>query len=229
MTGRSASRAPVLATGLAALVVLAVLAACSPTVSPPPSAPPAEAELANVAVACGSIEPAECRFVAARILAALPEERRAPFAIQITLGSCVADPCPRSLGARSGAAVIEYPNGGQPMHARLEGPPVNPLIAFDPEIPPYSGPIAPSSPRVGGPGPVEFEVGHCGLRHIVDFDGSFWVMVGQVDVENGQALSNQERGVITLVGPNQAEYRGTADFVVRLARFPGTKRFFLCD
>lgn len=211
------------------LAAVVLLAACEPSISPTPTVAPPEAGPANVALACANIETAECQFVAARILAALPEGRRGPFAIQITLAGCVAEPCPRSLGARSGGAVIEYPNGGQPLLARLEGPPVNPLIAFDPEIPPYSGPIAPSSPRVAGPGPVEFMVGHCGLRHIVDFDGSFWVVVGQVDVESGQAINNQERGVITLLGPNQAEYRGTADFVVRLARFPGTKRFFLCD
>lgn len=211
------------------LVAVVLLAACSPAPSPAPTGAPPEAGPANVAVACGNIENAECQFVAARILAALPEGRRGPFAIQIMLGGCVADPCPESLGARSGGAVIEYPNGGQPIIARLEGPPINPGIAFDPEIPPYSDPIAPSSARVGGPGPVEFEVGHCGLRHVVDFDGAFWVMVGPVDVDNGQALNNQERGVIALLGPNLAEYRGTAGFAVRLARFPGMKRFFLCD
>ena len=32
-----------------------------------------------------------------------------------------------------------------------------------------------------------------------------------------------------LLGPNLAEYTGTPGFTVQLARWPGPKRFFLCD
>lgn len=223
MIGRSASGAALFAAALLAL------AACNPSVTPAPTPTPPEAGPANIAVACGNIELGECRFVAARIVDALPEGRKNPFSIQITLSRCELGPCPRSLGARTGQVLVEYPNGGDAILGRVEGPPAAPEITFDPEPPPYSDPITPSSARVAGPGPLEFEVGHCGLRHVVDFDGSFWVPVGEFDVESGQALNNQERGVMTLLGANVAEYRGTANFVVRLARFPGTKRFFLCD
>lgn len=171
---------------------------------------------------------AECRRVAARIVEALPPERGAPFAIEIHLFRCADDSpaCAKSLLARRGRAIVEYPNGGEPMAFSLAGTPAAPLIELDEST--WSGPIQPSSPRAGGPGPFLFDSGHCGLLHMVDFDGSFWVPVGEVPGD-GQALGNQERGTITLVGPNLAEYNGTAPFEVRLARFPGAKQVFLCD
>jgi hypothetical protein len=178
-------------------------------------------------VSCVNIEPAECRFVAERIAATLPEGRRAPFSIQIRLAGCANDgPCVRSLTARAGSAVIEYPNGGQAIDLSLLGPPADPRM--EPIDNPRTDPIQPKSPRVNGPGPFEFEVGHCGLSHLVDFDGSFWVLSGEVN-ERAQAFFNSERGVIRLVDRNVAEYRGTDNALINLARFPGAKRFFQCD
>ena len=63
---------------------------------------------------------------------------------------------------------------------------------------------------------------------VVDFDGSFWLPVGQVDGE-ASVIVNGESGEMRLLGPNIAEYRNGDGFVARLARFPGAKRIFLCD
>jgi hypothetical protein len=201
------------------------MAGCGPTVT---SLEPTAAEVAGATVvSCVNIGLAECHFVAERIATSLPEGRRAPFSIQVRLVGCANDgPCPRTLAARAGTAVIEYANGGQAIDLHLQGPPGDPRMERFEN--PRTEPVQPSSLRVNGPGPFEFEVGHCGLGHSVDFDGSFWVLSGQVN-ERAQAVFNPERGVINLVDRNVAEYRGTDDAPIRLARFPGAKRLFLCD
>jgi hypothetical protein len=91
----------------------------------------------------------------------------------------------------------------------------------------WSGPIQPRSERVGGPGPIAFEVGHCGLSHVVDFDGSFWIPVGQLDGD-ASVVINGESGHMALVGPNLAVYQGANGFSAQLARFPGPKHLWLC-
>ena len=189
---------------------------------------PTATEVAGATVVgCVNIDLAECRLVAERISATLPEGRRAPFSIQIRLAGCVNDgPCLRSLAARAGTAVIEYANGGQAVDLGLQGPPAEPRI--EPFENPRTEPIQPSSPRVNGPGPFEFEVGHCGLSHSVDFDGSFWVLSGEIN-ERALAYFNAERGTMRLLDRNVAEYLGADNLRFRLARFPGAKRFLLCD
>ncbi len=178
-------------------------------------------------VGCGSIEAAECRFVAEQIGAGLPAFRGRPFTIEITLFGCENQAaCPKTLAFRDGMAVVEYADGGDPIQLTLHGPPEQPQIAVDANTA-WSGLIQPSSPRVLGPGPVPFEVGHCGLSHVIDFDGSFWVPVGQFDGD-ASVVINSEPGQMALVGPNLAVYQGAAGFSVQLARFPGAKHFFLC-
>ena len=71
------------------------------------------------------------------------------------------------------------------------------------------------------------EVGHCGLLHVVDFDGSFWVLVGDAPGDH-PALDGSETGSIRLIGQDRAEYAGSLDATIGLARFPGAKRFPLC-
>ena len=61
---------------------------------------------------------------------------------------------------------------------------------------------------------------------MIDFDGSLWVPVGQVDGDSPAAI-NQESGQIKLLGANRAEYRGPS-LIVTLARYPGPKFFWLC-
>jgi hypothetical protein len=161
------------------------------------------------------------------VVAVLPAEREPAFSIQVQLFGCANDgPCPRTLGVREGRAIVDYADGGEPIQLSLAGPPQAPRIAAQQGS--WSGLVEPSSPRVNGFGPFPFELGHCGLSHVVDFDGSFWVPVGQVDGD-APGLINSERGRILLVAPNLAQYQGPAGFTAQLARFPGPRHFWLCD
>jgi hypothetical protein len=211
-----------IAAGLAALV----LGACGTSTSTPaPTEAPAPAGLV---VGCMSIEANECRFVAEQVVAAMPAARGRPFAVEITLFPCDGGgACVRTLAAREGRAIVEYADGGEPIDVRLGGPPQNPTVAIQ-ENHFWSGTVQPTSARVNGPGPFPFDLGHCGLSHVVDFDGSFWVPIGQVDGE-APGIINSESGQMLLLAPNLAQYRGATGFSAQLARFPGPKRFFLCD
>lgn len=208
--------APSLASGASASAVAA--ASPSPTEAPP---------RAELVIGCMSIEAAECQFVAERIVGNLPADRGAPFAIEIQLFRCEqAAACPRTLGARTGKAVVEFTDGKEPMDLSLDGPPINPQIAVMDGF--YLGPNDASSPRANGPGPFAFELGHCGLSHVIDFDGSYWVPVGPIDGDH-PAIMNAEPGQIRLVLPGLAEFRGQSGFAAQLARFPGPKYFWGCD
>ena len=211
------------------VALLLVLAGCAPapTGAPPSLGPEAQGPLGKPqAIGCTDIEAGECVVVAAGIVAMLPKEHGTPFSIQIRLSRCADDaPCPRTLAIRRGTVTIVYRDGSEPIIMSIAGPPQAPATEVMDSA--WSGLIQPTSGRVNGPGPFIFDVGHCGLTHVVDFDGSFWVPVGEVD-GNGNALINSEQGTMRLTGFNLAEYRGTADFSVTLARWPGPKRFFLC-
>ncbi len=211
------------------MVLGVALAACSPTTSPAPSAPTVtdEAVLQGLVLGCISIEEGECLLVAEHAAAALPAARGPAFSIQVQLFGCAnAAPCPRTLAAREGRATVEYAGGGDPIPLSVAGPPQSPNVQLGEGT--WSEPVQASSPRVGGIGPFPFELGHCGLSHVVDFDGSFWLPLGQVDGD-ASGMINAERGQMLLLGPNVAQFQGESGFIAQLARFPGAKRFWLCD
>ena len=187
-----------------------------------------EAPRQELVVGCISIDDAECRFLAQAIVAGLPAERGGPFAVEIQLYPCENQnaPCPRSLSARVGKAVVEFTDGEEPLDLSLKGPPLVPTI--EPQDAFYLGLANPSSPRVVGPGPFPFDIGHCGISHVIDFDGSFWLPIGPVDGDH-PTIVNAESGSIRLIGANLAEFRGASGFTVQLARFPGPKHFWGCD
>jgi hypothetical protein len=176
---------------------------------------------------CLGIEPGECEALARQVLGMVPKARGAPFAVLVHLYGCPKeDPCPRTLDVREAVVTTEYADGGEPVLFSAMGPARNPR--FRGLEMRQNRLVDPSSPRVAGVGPFPFEVGHCGLTWQVDFDGSFWLPVGQVDGE-ASVIVNSETGEMRLLGPNIAEYRNDDGFVARLARFPGAKRIFLCD
>lgn len=188
--------------------VLLMVAACTPSVAPTPaSAGPTQEPLRpELVVGCVGIDRAECRFVAEQVVAVLPAERGPAFTVQIELSGCANDgPCPRTLAVREGRAIVDFTDGGDPIQLSLAGPPPAPRIAVVRGF--WSGLIRPASPRVAGFGPFPFELGHCGLTHIVDFDGSFWVPTGQVD-DGAPGIINAESGQMLLLAPNLARYQG---------------------
>ena len=206
--------------------------AATPTSAAPSAAatpaPSQGAEPQALVVGCISIDDAECQFLARPIVAVLPPERGPAFAVEIQLYPCEVPeaPCPRTLDARRGKAVVEFLDREEPLELSLEGPALTPKIA--PQDAFYLGLTDPSSPRVAGPGPFPYEMGHCGVTHVIDFDGSFWLPIGQVDGDH-PTIINAESGTMRLLGPNLAEFRGDSGFTVQLARFPGPKHFWGCD
>ena len=231
--GASRSRAPVLAA-----LVACIAGACGIAVPPSPS--PGGAEVTDVpvvppsradAVACVSINPVECAAVVARLLALLPPERGNPFAIQVRLSRCpeAAEACAESLADRQGIVVAEYADEGTPLEYSLGGTPATPAIEQleGQGAGAWTDPIQPGSPEVEGSGPFTLEIGHCGLLHSVDFDASFWVLVGRADGDH-PAMTGAETGSITLLGPAGARYLGGRQVTFDLVRFPGARRFHPC-
>jgi hypothetical protein len=198
------------------------------TVTQAPAATPEPPPTRELVVGCISVDDAECRFLAQQIVAVLPAERGPAFAVEIQLYACENPnaPCPKTLAARPGKAVVEFTDGGEPIDLTLKAPPLTPEIT--PQAGFYLGLTHPSSPRVVGGGPFPFEIGHCGVSHVIDFDGSFWVPIGQVDGDH-PTIINAESGRMRLIAPNLAEFRGDSGFTVQLARFPGPKHFWGCD
>lgn len=199
----------------------------TPPAEPSPTPSPTAEPLIPAAhvIACVGIQEAECLAVAGRVRAALPVERGAPFSIEITLYGCEQPPCAGSLAAQDGYAQVDWPGPLEPVRLTLGGPPEDPVIGIDTMT--WTQPLQPSSERVLGPGPIPFELGHCGLLWQVDFDGSFWVPLGVID-GNAAALIGGDRGHISLVEPNTAEFRAQNGFVASLVRYPGPKRVWPC-
>ena len=208
-----------------ALAIAALLSGCGITSTPAPTSADVSV-VEGVVIGCIGFEQMECEAVALQILRAVPPERGAPFSMALQLYEC-RNPgaCAKSLRARDGQATIEYANGGEPIMLGLSGPPAP--ARLQPIDAAWSGLQQPRSERVDGRGPFDLELGHCGLTWQVDFDGSFWVPVGQVDGDH-PALINADTGLILLVGPNLAVYSNSSGFTVGLQRFPGPKHVFLC-
>jgi hypothetical protein len=211
---------------LRALAVLAVLVgACSPTTSATPATSQGAADPAPV-LGCLGIGAAECQLVVDHLLPQLPEGRGRPFAVAVYATCPNEAPCPPGLAVRDGSITVEYADAGNPLQFFVDGPAFSP--AFGPVNTTWSGLIQPSSGHVAGPGPFPFELGHCGLLWQVDFDGSFWLPIGEIDADAPE-LINQDTGQMRLLDLNLAEYRSANGFVATLARYPGPKHVWLCD
>lgn len=102
--------------------------------------------------------------------------------------------------------------------------------------PPSSSPAASetSSPAMSASiefgKPFTYGVGHCGLRHIVEFDGSYW----DVDPstvggdENARFGTNSDVGIMTLVAADEAVYHSSRGGDATLRRHFGRPEFGPC-
>jgi hypothetical protein len=211
--------------GVALALGALMLAGCATTATPAPTTGDVSV-VEGVVIGCISFEQTECEAVATQVLRALPPARGMPFSMALQLFDCQnGGACAKSLRARDGQATVEYANGGEPILLGLAGPPES--ATLQPIDAAWSGLQQPGSVRVVGRGPFELQLGHCGLNWQVDFDGSFWVPVGQVD-GGASAIVNAESGQILLLGPNLAVFSDSRGFTAGLQRFPGLKRVFLC-
>jgi hypothetical protein len=74
-----------------------------------------------------------------------------------------------------------------------------------------------------------FEVPHCGLDWLVDFDGSFWEPVYAMPDSKPDYAINSDIGTITLIGPDDARYVSSTDEQISLFRVDGPIVRQLCD
>ncbi|MGZ5290376.1 MAG: hypothetical protein ACXWE5_12925, partial [Actinomycetota bacterium] len=68
-----------------------------------------------------------------------------------------------------------------------------------------------------------FEVGHCGLAHITDFDGSFWkpILRHPIGPDSPSVLINGDRGIIRMSDREHAVYTASTGQEVALLRVEG--------
>jgi hypothetical protein len=193
---------------------------CGSTTEPTPGEPNAP-----LIVGCVGIAAWECQAIAEHVLSALPAARGQPFTIQVWVSDCDGPAC--GPGNVNGQATAEWVDGGAPVLVRFTGPPDGAeLDLVDDAV--WSGVVQPTSKRVAPGAVVPFTPGHCGLLHVVDFDGSFWVPIGELDFDLPETI-NAAAGQMQLVGPNRAQFASGGKLVATLARFPGPKQFWLCD
>lgn len=204
---------------LPVLVAVLVVGGCGPTAETTPAEP-----AADVIVGCVGIPAIPCQGVADVVGAALPPGRGRPASLQLWAESCGDVACPAGIFA--GRATAEWAGGGAPVLIEFQGPAAN--LRLEPvQDAHWSGVVQPTSPRVLPGAVVPFTLGHCGLLHVVDFDGSFWVPVGQVNPDDPESI-NSAAGQMQLVGPNRAMFASGGRVIATLARFPGPKQFWLC-
>ena len=83
--------------------------------------------------------------------------------------------------------------------------------------------LVPASARVVPGRSYPFQVGHCGLLHVVDFSGSYWV-VDETRLsagERGQFGINGNEGTMTLVDSETAVFRSGVGGEATLRRYVG--------
>lgn len=206
---------------LPTIVLAGLLAgACAPTAEPTPE-PPGVPQI----VACLDIDPGPCNAIVLQVAAALPAAGGQPVSVQVQLAACDAPPC--GPGMVTGQATVEWADGREPVLFRFLGPAAAPELEVV-EDARWSGVVQPTSQRVAPGVPVPYTLGHCGLQHVVDFDGSFWVPIGDLDLSN-PAIFNAVEGTMQLTAPNRAQFASGGRIIATLARFPGPKHFWLCD
>lgn len=90
-------------------------------------------------------------------------------------------------------------------------------------------PEAAPRPVIMGTG-YDYQVPHCGLGNVVEFDGDYWdVDRSTMTTEENQRFGiNADRGTLTLVDPDVAVYRSAAGGEATLRRHAGRKAVSAC-
>jgi hypothetical protein len=72
-----------------------------------------------------------------------------------------------------------------------------------------------------------YEVDHCGLRFLTDFDGSFWLpddrQLQRVDPALVRALVEEDLGTLVLTDKSDAVYTTSSGVEIPLSRVPGPR------
>ena len=203
------------------LLAALALAACS---TPEPSPTSIEPVDHSYSLACLSIPQLECETIASKLIVWIAEPGNV-VAITIVAFACEAVRCAPGFDARRrGEATLELTD---PSRMRMVGiSTARGVLDFvaDPDmaaakLDPHSGPAAAQN--------MAFALGHCGLSSPIDFDGSLWDPIGQIDGDAPEAI-NAVSGTIIFLAPRAARFVTDAGFRVDLVRRGGSKLYRLC-
>ena len=181
---------------------------------------------AGVPTACLTLADAECLRAREIALTVLTPTDPAATYIQVGPFGCAAgDRCPMTLAARpEGDIVVEF-GAGEGINVHLK---VAADGTFDATRDAPMGVAVPPSSAPGLPdGPFDFALGHCGIFSGIDVDASWWDPVGQVPMENGDAV-NATAGVFTPLSEDTATFVAPTGFVLQLQRREGQKLLPMC-
>lgn len=195
----------------------------------PPSTPTTEPSVAVAGppTACISVAEPDCATAAAAAIAALSAADPAPIYLQVGPFSCrEGERCAASLAARpEGDVVVEF--GGVPAVAiHLTAGPDGSIATSRGET--FGVVLPPASARLAGPGPIAYELGHCGLFSGIDVDGTWWDPVGQIDGDHPDSI-NAATGTLAFLDATHATFTSTNGFIVHLVRRIGPKHLPMCQ
>lgn len=198
------------------LGAVALLGACGPG----PESPSPSAAGAGPIVACMALPAAECEPLARDVLDVVSQD--APQIVRIEVGPVekAAQPRQRSLvGAESVIIVLEF---AQTSPAWLEvDPRTRPPVVLRTQ-PSQIEPATPLSAPFGDAGMQPLLLGACGLASGIDFDGSWWDPIGEIDAYAPES-SGPTRGAITLTTATTAIFETESGFRINLVRHVGPK------
>ena len=139
------------------------------------------------------------------------------FSVLVALGEAAFEDPARRDATWEVLNSLEFVGSGRPLE--LPGPA---LGDYHPVEVPGGLEFEPISPPAVAGVRYRFEVGHCGLNHITDFDGSFWEPVQrQPGADTPSSLINSDRGTIQIVAPRRAIYTSSIGEKVGLLRIDG--------
>jgi hypothetical protein len=120
--------------------------------------------------------------------------------------------------------ILEFPGGtGINVHVK-----VGPAGAATTERGEGMGVAVPPSSQPGlAAGPMPYTLGHCGVFSGIDLDGSWWVPVGPVSLDSGEAV-NATSGSFVATDPNHAIFTAPTGFSLQLLRHVGPRLLPFC-
>ncbi len=178
-------------------------------------------------VSCHGLAEIDCATVLGAVLPTLPSGTAPVVYAEVGPFWCPAQPgCEPSVIARPAGRVFLELAGADPIELSVERGPDGTFGVQRGEA--FTVLVDPSSPASGIAGPVELDLGHCGLLSGIDLDGSWWDPVGFVDSDHGDAI-NAAHGTVAFQGPNEATFTSDNGLVVALERRAGAKHLPLCQ
>ena len=119
-----------------------------------------------------------------------------------------------------GAALWVWSPGYKPEVLGGPQPLPEPTLTTEDEIW-RNGKVFPASAPVEEGVQYRFELGHCGIDDLIDFDGSFWDPEGPLP--DAPFAANEDEGIMTLIAEDRARYESLGGGVVTFVRHDGPR------